>query len=61
MNYKSEILEMIHENAIANFEIGAISEERMREYDDICLAEDSETALKSINSSEKKQSILATV
>ena len=36
MRYKSEILEMIHENATANFEIGAISEARMREYDEMC-------------------------
>jgi len=37
MKYKSDILEMIHENAIANYEIGAITEERMREYDEMCL------------------------
>jgi putative transcriptional regulator len=39
MKYKSDILEMIHENATANFKIGAISEERMREYDEMCLEE----------------------
>ena len=37
MKYKSDILETIHENALANFEIGAISEARMREYDEMCL------------------------
>ncbi|MCL2042980.1 MAG: hypothetical protein FWG89_02450 [Treponema sp.] len=37
MKYKSNILEMIHENAMANFEIGAISEARMQEYDEMCL------------------------
>ena len=41
MKYKSDILEVIHENATANFEIGAISGERMREYDEMCLVEDS--------------------
>ena len=41
MKYKSDILETIHENATANFEIGAISGERMREYDEMCLTEDS--------------------
>ena len=41
MKYKSDILEVIHENATANFEIGAISEAKMREYDEMCLAEDS--------------------
>ena len=40
MKYKSDILETIHENATANFEIGAISGERMREYDEMCLTED---------------------
>jgi hypothetical protein len=28
---------MIHENATINFELGFISEERMREYDELCL------------------------
>ena len=37
MKYKSDILETIHENATANFEIGAISGERMREYDEMAL------------------------
>jgi DNA-binding transcriptional regulator YiaG len=38
MKYRSDILETIHENAVANFEIGAISEKRMREFDEMCLA-----------------------
>jgi DNA-binding transcriptional regulator YiaG len=38
MKYESDILEMIHENAIANFELGFISEAEMREYDELCLA-----------------------
>jgi DNA-binding transcriptional regulator YiaG len=37
MKYESDILETIHENAIANFELGFISEARMREYDELCL------------------------
>jgi len=41
MKYRSDILEVIHENATANFEIGAISEAQMREYDEMCLTEDS--------------------
>jgi len=56
MKYKSDILEMIHENATANFEIGAISEERMREYDEMCLIEDSKTTQKN-NNSEKIEHI----
>jgi DNA-binding transcriptional regulator YiaG len=56
MEYKSDILETIHENATANFEIGAISEERMREYDEMCLIEDSKTTQKT-DSSEKIEHI----
>ena len=59
MKYRSDILELIHENARTNFKIGAISEERMREYDELCLvpeanAAEYETALKNENSEEKK-------
>jgi DNA-binding transcriptional regulator YiaG len=35
--YQSEILHMVHENAVANFKVGAITEERMRYYDRECL------------------------
>ena len=42
MKYKSDILETIHENATANYEIGAISEAKMREYDEMCLTEETE-------------------
>ena len=38
MKYESDILETIHESATEMFKIGAISEERMREYDKMCLA-----------------------
>jgi putative transcriptional regulator len=37
MKYKSEIYEVVHQDATAMFEIGAISEARMREYDKMCL------------------------
>jgi len=37
MKYKSDILEAIHESATEKFHIGAISEARMREYDEMCL------------------------
>jgi len=52
MKYKSDILEAIHENATANFEIGAISEKRMREYDEMCLIKDSKTIPRTKNSEE---------
>ena len=38
MKYKSEIYEVVHQDATEMFKIGAISEERMREYDEMCLA-----------------------
>jgi DNA-binding transcriptional regulator YiaG len=44
MKYESDIAEMIHENAMENYKLGFISEARMREYDELCLAPDAETA-----------------
>jgi DNA-binding transcriptional regulator YiaG len=38
--YKSDIFKVLHEAAVAKFEIGAISEERMREADRACLIPD---------------------
>jgi len=38
--YKSEIYEVLHEEAMADFEVGAISEARMKEYDDMCFVEE---------------------
>jgi len=38
MKYKSEIFEVVHQDATEMFKIGAISEERMREFDEMCLA-----------------------
>jgi len=43
MIYKSEIYEVIHQDATAMFEIGAISEAKMREFDKMCLIQESET------------------
>jgi DNA-binding transcriptional regulator YiaG len=44
MKYKSEIYEVIHRGAAANFEVGAISADRMREYDEGCLVPEPEPA-----------------
>ena len=44
MKYKSEICEAMHQDAQADFEVGAISEDRMREYDEMCLVQEPETA-----------------
>jgi len=38
MKYESDILKMIHENAMINFKMGFISEAEMRKYDELCLA-----------------------
>ncbi|MCL1931495.1 MAG: hypothetical protein FWF55_06735 [Treponema sp.] len=40
MKYDSDIAEMIHENAIAEFRLGLITEAEMREYDELCLPEE---------------------
>jgi DNA-binding transcriptional regulator YiaG len=40
MKYESDILEMIHENAITDFKLGFISEARMREFDKLCLPDE---------------------
>jgi len=37
MEYESDILEAIHENALAGFRLGILSEAEMREYDKGCL------------------------
>jgi DNA-binding transcriptional regulator YiaG len=36
--YKSEILGVIHEDAVASYEAGAIDPARLRMYDEACLA-----------------------
>jgi hypothetical protein len=38
MKYESEILEVIHQDAKEMYKIGAITEARMREYDEMCLS-----------------------
>ena len=49
MKYKSEIYEVVHQDAVEMFKIGAISEERMREFDKMCLVKEP----KAIYASEK--------
>ena len=44
MKYKSEIYEAVHQDATEMFKIGAISEDRMKEYDKKCLIQEPETA-----------------
>jgi putative transcriptional regulator len=52
MKYKSEIYEVIHQDAVAMFEIGAISEAKMKEFDNMCLVQEPETAHKTEKSIE---------
>jgi len=40
MKYKSEIYEVVHQDAKANFEVGAISEAQMKEFDELCLTQE---------------------
>jgi putative transcriptional regulator len=42
--YQSEILQIVHENAVANFKVGAITEERLHEYDRACLVPETSVA-----------------
>jgi putative transcriptional regulator len=42
--YKSEIYEVIHQDAMANFEIGAISKAEMQKFDKMCLVQEPEKA-----------------
>jgi putative transcriptional regulator len=58
MKYKSEIYEAIHQDAIADLEVGAISETRMREYDEMCLISDDKTACKAETPAEVKKVIV---
>ena len=44
MKYKSEICKVMHQDAMADFEVGAISEKRMREYDKDCLVHEPEAS-----------------
>jgi len=46
MKYKSEIYEVIHQDAMADFKVGAISEERMKEYDKMCLVKEPKASYK---------------
>ena len=43
MKYKSEIYEVVHQDAKANYEVGAISEAQMREFDEMCLVQEAKT------------------
>jgi DNA-binding transcriptional regulator YiaG len=46
--YKTKILKVLHQMAVEDFKIGAISEERMREYDRACLVQEPKPASKAV-------------
>ena len=58
MKYKSDILEVIHQSAIDKFEIGAISEARMRDYDEMCLEKKSHIS-RTHEPKKRKRAVLA--
>ena len=39
MKYKSEIFEVLHQDAIADFKVGAISETELQEFEEMCFDE----------------------
>ncbi|GHU58493.1 hypothetical protein FACS189444_2240 [Spirochaetia bacterium] len=55
MKYKSEIFEVMHQDAVANFEVGAITAARMKEYDEMCLVREPKPANKTEHSAEIEQ------
>ena len=44
MKYRSEIFEVLHQDAIADFKVGAISEVELREFEEMCFVQESETS-----------------
>jgi putative transcriptional regulator len=61
MKYKSEIYEVIHQDATEMFAIGAISAARMREYDEMCLIQEPEPAKEAAETTEMEYTRAATV
>jgi putative transcriptional regulator len=59
MKYKSDAYEAIHEDAMASFEVGASSEGRMREYDEMCLVREPNPATYETKESVKMEHVTA--
>jgi DNA-binding transcriptional regulator YiaG len=55
--YKSEILKVIHEDAVGNFEVGAIDSEKMKEFDDLCLEKETTAGTCSTGSKSARLSV----
>ena len=54
MKYKSEPYEVAHQGAVAMYEVGAISDEEMREFDEMCLVKEDETAYESDKTADRE-------
>ena len=44
MKYKSDAYEALHDETIANFKVGAISETELREFEKVCFVQEDKTA-----------------
>jgi DNA-binding transcriptional regulator YiaG len=49
MKYKSDAYEALHEETVANFKVGAISEAELREFEKICFVQEGEPAYEAEN------------
>jgi DNA-binding transcriptional regulator YiaG len=58
--YQSEALQVIHEDMKGMYQLGIISEARMKEFDEMCLVQESETAYEPANPEETEHSTVAT-
>jgi DNA-binding transcriptional regulator YiaG len=58
--YKSEALQVIHEDMKGMYQLGIISETRMKEFDEMCLVQEPETAYETANPEETEHTNLAT-
>ena len=52
MKYKSEIYEVLHQDAIADFKVGAISETELREFEKVCFVQEGEPTYEAGKSAE---------
>jgi DNA-binding transcriptional regulator YiaG len=51
--YESEILKICHEDAMEMYEIGAISADRMREFDEMCLVQEPQPEPKEVRTTKR--------
>jgi DNA-binding transcriptional regulator YiaG len=61
MKYKSDAYEALHEETVANFKVGAVSESELREFEKICFVQESEATYETGNSAEPVVQEIVTV